>query len=161
MPGARWDIESATHPTANGGLSSTRFGGFLSGVEFFDTEAFRVSEAEAVLMDPQQRLLLEHTTLAMAASGRGASAFGGAVTTGIYIGCMWPREYLDLQMDLGMSTGAYSATGNGASFLAGRVPFTLGLTGPRCGPGPFFQLRGLFASPAAFTRFRHVCSERF
>lgn len=82
-------------------------------------------------MDPQQRLLLEHTTLAMAASGRGASAFGGAARTGIYIGCMWPREYLDLQVDLGYPAGAYAATGNGASFLAGRVPFALGLTGPR------------------------------
>lgn len=132
MPGIRWDLEAACHPGAVGGLSGTRFGGFLARVDLFDAEAFRVSEAEAVLMDPQQRLLLEQTAFAMASSGRAASAFGGAVRTGVMIGCMWPREYLDLQSELGFPTGAYAATGNGASFLAGRVPFTLGLTGPRC-----------------------------
>ena len=40
-------------------MSKARFGGWLTGVDFFDAAAFAISAPEAELMDPQQRLLLE------------------------------------------------------------------------------------------------------
>ena len=42
---------------------------------------------------------------------------------------MWV-EYPDLLMKNGMTSGAYTVTGNGLAFLAGRVSYTFGLTGP-------------------------------
>ena len=42
---------------------------------------------------------------------------------------MWV-EYPELMAKHGMSSGAYTVTGNGLAFLAGRVSYTFGLTGP-------------------------------
>lgn len=43
--------------------------------------------------------------------------------------CMW-LEYPELMMMNAMANGAYTVTGNGLAFLAGRVSYTFGLTGP-------------------------------
>lgn len=45
------------------------FGGFLSGVEFFDAACFGLSDKEAALMDPQQRMLMETCYEALHDSG--------------------------------------------------------------------------------------------
>ena len=42
---------------------------------------------------------------------------------------MW-LEYPELLLKHGMTGGAYTVTGNGLAFLAGRVSYTFGLTGP-------------------------------
>ena len=38
-----------------------RFGAFVSGIERFDSDAFRLPYAEAAALDPQARILLEQT----------------------------------------------------------------------------------------------------
>ena len=84
--------------------------------------------AEAQAMDPQNRKLLEQTYLALmdARSGTGSLT---DTKTGVYIGCMY-QEYMQLQYNLGFKISPGIATGNGISYLTGRVSYTFGLNGP-------------------------------
>ena len=52
IPLMRWDIDQQAG-------SAARFGGFLQGLDMFDSSLFGLSVNEAELMDPQQRMLLE------------------------------------------------------------------------------------------------------
>src|SRR5215470_8833386 len=59
VPGSRFDLERLYDPTpATPGKLSSRFGGFVDGVDEFDPEFFSISPREARHMDPQQRLAL-------------------------------------------------------------------------------------------------------
>ena len=49
--------------------------------------------------------------------------------TGVYAGCMY-QEYIQLQQNLGHRLGPASVTGNGISYLVGRLSYTFNLTGP-------------------------------
>ena len=50
---------------------------------------------------------------------------------GVYVGCMWAHEFVDVLPQLGLSdTAANSSTGNTFPFLVGRLSYTFGLTGP-------------------------------
>jgi acyl transferase domain-containing protein len=79
-------------------------------------------------MDPQNRILLEQAYLALAQ----AETSVGSLTdtrTGVYVGCMY-QEYTQLQYNLGYKISPGIATGNGISYLVGRVSYTFGLNGP-------------------------------
>lgn len=101
------------------------------GIAAFDADAFRLTRAEAAMMDPHGRLLLEHAAEAAADAagrlqGRAAAAPLGAAT-GVYVGCMWSSEYVELLPALGApDTGASVSTGNTFPFMAGRVSYTYG-----------------------------------
>lgn len=77
-------------------------------------------------MDPQCRLLLEQTTAALthASSSMGSLA---DTRTGVYVGCMWPADYIHLLGTCGQKAGPNITTGNGSSFLTGRLSYTFGL----------------------------------
>ena len=49
--------------------------------------------------------------------------------TGVFVGCMW-LEYGELLTAHGAGGGAFVVTGNGLAFLAGRVSYAFGFTGP-------------------------------
>jgi acyl transferase domain-containing protein len=49
--------------------------------------------------------------------------------TGVYVGCMY-QEYTQLQYNLGYKISPGIVTGNGISYLVGRVSYTFGLQGP-------------------------------
>lgn len=107
---------------------STRFGTFLPDVHGFDAAAFGLSSSEAAFMDPQQRLLLEELSTAATASGRAVSQLSGAAG-GVYVGCIW-LEYAELLAHHGIQDSSLIVTGNGLAFIAGRLSYTFGLTGP-------------------------------
>lgn len=79
-------------------------------------------------MDPQNRHLLEQTHVAL---GDAHANIGSLVDTrtGVYVGCMY-QEYTQLQYNLGYKISPSIATGNGISYLVGRVSYTFGLMGP-------------------------------
>jgi acyl transferase domain-containing protein/acyl carrier protein len=100
-------------------------GGFLDEVLDFDAEFFGISPREARGLDPQHRLLLEVTWEALENAALPEDRLAGT-RTGLYLGIMWQdyREWLTGDPD------AYWTTGNGHNFAAGRIAYSLGLTGP-------------------------------
>jgi len=102
-----------------------RQGGFVEGLDRFDSRFFRISPIEACMMDPRQRMLLETSWLAVEDAGMDPERLRGS-RTGIYAGIA-ASEYRDLM------TGAeygLSYLGTAGSMTVGRVSFALGLEGP-------------------------------
>jgi acyl transferase domain-containing protein/acyl carrier protein len=100
-------------------------GGFLDEVLGFDANFFGISPREARALDPQHRLLLEVAWEALENAGLPPDRLTGA-RTGLYVG-ITGQDYRDWQHG---PLDAYWATGNGHCFAAGRIAYTLGLTGP-------------------------------
>ena len=48
---------------------------------------------------------------------------------GVYVGCMY-HEWVDVMVAHGMELKPVCLTGNGASFMVGRLSYTFGLQGP-------------------------------
>jgi acyl carrier protein len=128
IPLSKWDMDRAFDPDmskASGGSAAMycSFAAVLEqGVDAFDADAFRLTQNEAAVMDPHTRLLLEHVHGAVADGGRADRAAGVGTRTGVYVGCMWPSENVDLLTELGIaSTVAAVSTGNTFPFMVGRV----------------------------------------
>ena len=70
VPAVRWTLEHATDMSKLTPAQKTcaQYGGFVLGVELFDSVAFGVSPSEVSAMDPQQRLLLDRSYTALHAS---------------------------------------------------------------------------------------------
>jgi acyl transferase domain-containing protein len=109
--------------------------GKLPGVELFDADYFKITHGEASSMDPQQRLLLEVAVAAMedAGYGRGEAAQGDGPVVGVFVGG-GESEYLHEFVAPASGRDPYNdlrlRTGNGKDFLAARLAFKLGLSGP-------------------------------
>jgi acyl transferase domain-containing protein len=130
VPPDRWDIDAYydENPDAPGKMYS-RFGGFVDGVDLFDSDFFGISPREAVSMDPQQRLLLEVCWEALEDAGHPPAREKGSAT-GVFVG-ITAHDYSALLGRGGLdSLDAYSMTGNALNFAAGRLSYALGLQGP-------------------------------
>lgn len=66
--------------------------------------------------------------MAAADSGRSPQQLVGAAG-GVFVGCIW-LEYAELLAHHGMPSSSMMVTGNGLAFMAGRMSYTYGLTGP-------------------------------
>ena len=131
----RWDTEAYydADPEAPGKMA-VKNGGFLDQVDKFDAQFFGISPREAAVLDPQQRLLMEVAWEALENGGIVPSSLHQS-KTGVYIGITTSEyEKLCLQSDIAMQTDnqhvAYMGTGNDTCAAAGRLSYSLGLTGP-------------------------------
>ena len=117
-----WGELAADLPTE---YAAYRQGGFVEGIELFDSRFFRIAPIEARLMDPRQRMLLETSWQALEDAGIDPDQLRGS-RTGLYAGIA-ASEYRDL-----MTGGDYGVSylGTAASMTVGRVSFALGLEGP-------------------------------
>lgn len=130
-PLERWNAASyySPDPTAPG-KTYVCHGGFLEDVDRFDAQFFGVSRREATTLDPQQRMLLEVAWEALEYAGQAPDRLYGT-NGGVFIG-IGSFEYashLLRSSDLA-SIDPYFGTGTALSAAAGRLSFTLGLTGP-------------------------------
>ncbi|HET7501766.1 MAG TPA: beta-ketoacyl synthase N-terminal-like domain-containing protein, partial [Kofleriaceae bacterium] len=129
VPAERWNVDElvSDDPTA-AGKTTTRWGGFLSGVDQFDPQFFGISPREAARMDPQQRLLAEVAWEAMEDAGLVPERLAGS-PTGVFIGIA-TGDYGHLQFERLAQIDAYTGTGNAFSIAANRLSYLLDLRGP-------------------------------
>ncbi len=130
VPPDRWNIADYYDPDPDvPGKMSTRFGGFVSGIDRFDPQFFGIAPREAETMDPQQRLLLEVAWEALEHAGIAADGVEGS-NTGVFIG-MSANDYFHLIRARGLDRfDAYTASGTAHSIASGRLSYVLGLCGP-------------------------------
>ena len=144
---ARTNLTSASDcpPHRHAGLTLyARCAALVDALELFDWAAFGLSPAEAAATDPQCRQLLETAGSALlsvssspsssSSSSSSTSFFSSPLVrsrTAVFTGSMF-QEHTQLQYDAGEKGASASpavATGNGISYLCGRVSFAFGLQG--------------------------------
>lgn len=132
IPPERWDIAALYDPLpGTTARMSTRWGGFLPGIDRFDPHFFGISPREAAAMDPQQRLLLEVTWEALENAGQPPDRLAGS-RTGVYVG-IGGFDYSNVIMNYEHHLkviNAYLGTGNAHSIAANRISYLLDLRGP-------------------------------
>lgn len=130
VPRGRWSTEAWYDPDPSApGKMSVREGGFIEGVELFDADFFNISPREARALDPQQRLLLEVAWEALENAGIAPDRLGGQ-PAGVFIGLRESEYFNTVGRHDVRHAELYVGTGNALSTAAGRISFTLGLTGP-------------------------------
>ncbi|MEM1168905.1 MAG: type I polyketide synthase [Cyanobacteria bacterium P01_H01_bin.35] len=130
VPPDRWPVDQYydSDPNAPGKIS-TRYGGFVEGLQEFDANFFGISPKETIHLDPQQRLLLEVSWEALERSGINPQNLKGSLT-GVFVG-ICGNDYTQKILNLGYEQiDAYLATGNNHSAASGRISYLLGLKGP-------------------------------
>uniref|UniRef100_UPI00190F2FA0 beta-ketoacyl [acyl carrier protein] synthase domain-containing protein n=1 Tax=Geminicoccus flavidas TaxID=2506407 RepID=UPI00190F2FA0 len=131
VPPERWDIDAWYDPDPDRpGKISSRWGGFLRGIDQFDAAHFAITRREAEALDPQHRLLLETSWHALEDAGIAPDSLFGK-KLGIFVG-LSTNDYGTL---LGAGRGAewidaYASIGNAPSAAAGRLAYSLGTHGP-------------------------------
>jgi acyl transferase domain-containing protein/acyl-CoA synthetase (AMP-forming)/AMP-acid ligase II/NADPH:quinone reductase-like Zn-dependent oxidoreductase/short-subunit dehydrogenase/acyl carrier protein len=132
IPRDRWDVDSLYDPLPGTiAKMSTRWGGFVSGVDQFDPHFFGISPREAAAMDPQQRLLLEVVWEALETAGQPPDKLAGS-RTGVFVG-IGGFDYSNVLLnyeDHLRTINAYLGTGNSHSIAANRISYLLDLRGP-------------------------------
>lgn len=117
-PAERWDAEAYPDRVSHGG--------FLEGIDGFDTGFFSVSDSEADYMCPQQRLLLELSWHTLEHASVVPSSLKGS-DTGVFVGlCGHDFSILHWQRN----DSLYLGTGTSNSVAANRISFQYGLHGP-------------------------------
>ncbi|KRB18226.1 type I polyketide synthase [Rhizobacter sp. Root16D2] len=133
IPPERWNLDALYDADADApGKMTTRFGGFIDGVDRFDAEFFGISPREAASMDPQQRLLLEVAWEALEDAGHAPgelAATPAGERTGVYLGIS-NNDYGRALYRHPELIDPYFATGNAASVASGRLSYFLGVHGP-------------------------------
>jgi acyl transferase domain-containing protein/acyl carrier protein len=129
VPPDRWDVEAFYDPTpGRPGKTSSRWGGFLTGIDLFDAAFFGIPPFQAERMDPQQRLLLEVSWEALERAGLPPEGLAGS-QTGVFVG-LTEQEYGQLYLRHGQDLDAWSIGGNSAAMASGRLSLQFGLQGP-------------------------------
>jgi natural product biosynthesis luciferase-like monooxygenase protein len=120
---------SALRPPPAGrfsGVSSLALGGFIDGVDEFDTEPFRLAPAEVALMDPHQRLFLETVWQALEDAGLDPAELRGR-DIGVFA-AMYSTSFLERRGNLG--DDPLAVPGSLVSMVANRTSFTFDWRGP-------------------------------
>lgn len=129
VPTSRWDIDAYYDPDPGmAGKMSSRYGGFLDGVDRFDAQFFEISPNEARSLDPQQRFLLEVSIEALEHGNQPLEKLSGSAT-GVFFAVSnfdYASRFFGFENDI----DAHLGTGTLVSPAAGRLSYFLGARGP-------------------------------
>ena len=131
IPPDRWNADELFDPDPSvAGRMTTRWGGFLDGLDRFDAAFFNITPREAMHLDPRQRLMLELAWEALEDAGVPAGDLAGS-RTGVFVATL-TDDYDDLAHGGDLTRiDAYSGTGSTAhSIVANRLSYFLDLRGP-------------------------------
>ena len=129
IPESRWKWQDFYgDPYLEDHKTNIKWGGFIDGVDEFDSLFFDISPREAELMDPQQRLMMEYIWNVIEDAGYSASSLSGK-NIGIFIGTM-ASNYQSLIYDSGTAPEGFSATGIVPSVGPNRMSYLLNFNGP-------------------------------
>ncbi|MFF7942484.1 SDR family NAD(P)-dependent oxidoreductase [Nocardia gamkensis] len=112
---ARWDPARFYRPTGGPGLTNSKWGGFVDGVDLFDPEYFAVTDELAWQMDPLQRLLLETSVLATTDAGYRRDELAGK-RVGVYAGSRAANYFNRIPVP-----DRHTVIGIGQNFIAARI----------------------------------------
>jgi amino acid adenylation domain-containing protein len=125
-------LESGIPPETLADPGFVRRGRALTGIESFDAAFFGYSPYEAARTDPQQRLFLETCWQALEVAGYGPRHVAGHV--GVFAGAdmnSYLLYHLRDELDACRTVGDFGTViGNDKDYLATRVSYKLGLSGP-------------------------------
>ncbi|TLW91362.1 SDR family NAD(P)-dependent oxidoreductase [Saccharomonospora piscinae] len=123
-----WDLSELYDPHPDrAGTSYVRAGGFVDGIDRFDTELFGISPREALAMDPQQRLLLETSWEVFERAGMDPTSVQGD-SIGVFVGASQVDYTTGAQVPAELQ--AHSVTGSASSVISGRISYFFGMAGP-------------------------------
>ncbi|POZ61031.1 amino acid adenylation domain-containing protein, partial [Chromobacterium alticapitis] len=104
-------------------------GGYLEGIDRFDSQLFHISPAEAKRLDPQERLLLETAWSALENAGYSAATLRAAdKRVAVFVGAMW-NDYQSHGVEAWRQDGQIREASYHAS-LANRLSFFFDFGGP-------------------------------
>ncbi|ABX04516.1 MAG TPA: type I polyketide synthase [Herpetosiphon sp.] len=130
VPQNRWDINAVYDPdSTRPGKMSSRWGGFVDDIDYFDAQFFGISPREAAHLDPRQRLVAEVAWEALEDAGVPPLSLAGS-KTGVFVGTLSANYGTILFGYYPELIEAYSGTGNGDSVVANRLSYFLDLRGP-------------------------------
>ncbi|MEU2038945.1 SDR family NAD(P)-dependent oxidoreductase [Nocardia niwae] len=112
---ARWDPARYYRPAGGPGLTNSKWGGFVDGVDLFDPEYFGVTDDLAWQMDPLQRLLLETSVLATTDAGYRREELAGK-RVGVYAGSRTANYFHRIPVP-----DRHTVIGIGQNFIAARI----------------------------------------
>lgn len=112
---ARWDPARFYRPTGGPGLTNSKWGGFVDGIDLFDPEYFGVTDELAWQMDPLQRLLLETSVLATTDAGYRREELAGK-RVGVYAGSRAANYFHRIPVP-----DRHTVIGIGQNFIAARI----------------------------------------
>jgi len=129
VPTERWDVSSSYAASiGRTGLSNSRWGGFVSGVENFDPLFFGISPLEAPTMDPQQRWLMMTAWEALECAAIAPTSLAGS-SAGIVVG-IDSTDYGRIVTRNADTIEGFSVTGTSFSIAANRISYFLNIHGP-------------------------------
>lgn len=129
VPAERWSTDMLFDPNPlSKGKMSTRYGGFIEGIDLFDRKFFGMSARESASTDPAHRLMMELGWEVLEDAGIPAGTLDGS-RTGVYVGISG-CDYSHLQFGDDATADAYAGLGCALTNAASRVSYMLNLRGP-------------------------------
>ncbi|MEI7200861.1 MULTISPECIES: beta-ketoacyl synthase N-terminal-like domain-containing protein [Pectobacterium] len=107
--------------------------GIIQRHDWFDSQYFRLAEAEASRLDPQHRLALEEAVKALESAGYRSLSSRQAIECGVFASCSANQSHWRacLEQDADNAIARYNLLlANDKDFLATRIAWHLDLTGP-------------------------------
>ncbi|XVQ82172.1 type I polyketide synthase [Microbispora siamensis] len=128
VPASRFPVEDYYHPVpGTPGKMSSRYGGFIEGIDEFDPAFFGISPREAARMDPQQRMAMEVAWEAFEDAGLTLEQMPG-MTGAVFMGVI-TSDYWDRQSGAVGELDVHTVGGSTRGGNAGRISYALNLSG--------------------------------